>query len=197
MSEMKTLNGYEVVDAKARDEISQITDNLPTLEEKAIWNAKSDFSGNYNDLSNKPIIPTIISSVTNGSTKAVTSGAVYTALASKADAAAVATALEAKADKSDVLSWPGAIDMDGRLFTTGLWYLYMWRKDNRFAQRVTEPLGIVNITVGSTDFYSIYSKGKDRELIIYGNDGSWEPVKPGTTEVDSGGGFYLYAVKLM
>lgn len=30
-----------------------------TETEKAIWNAKSDFSGNYNDLTNKPTIPSV------------------------------------------------------------------------------------------------------------------------------------------
>ena len=31
--------------------------------EKATWNAKSNFSGNYNDLNNKPTIPTVPSSL--------------------------------------------------------------------------------------------------------------------------------------
>ena len=33
--------------------------------EKAIWNAKSDFSGSYNDLSNKPTIPTTVASLSD------------------------------------------------------------------------------------------------------------------------------------
>lgn len=37
-------------------------------------------SGSYNDLSNKPTIPTTTSSVTSGSTAALTSGGAYTAL---------------------------------------------------------------------------------------------------------------------
>ena len=35
------------------------THRLVTDTEKAVWNAKSDFSGNYNDLTNKPSIPSI------------------------------------------------------------------------------------------------------------------------------------------
>lgn len=35
------------------------THRLVTDTEKATWNAKSDFSGSYNDLTNKPTIPTI------------------------------------------------------------------------------------------------------------------------------------------
>ena len=38
-----------------------------TASEKSTWNAKSDFSGNYNDLSNKPTIPTSASQLTNDS----------------------------------------------------------------------------------------------------------------------------------
>ena len=38
-----------------------------TASEKSTWNNKSDFSGNYNDLSNKPTIPTSASQLTNDS----------------------------------------------------------------------------------------------------------------------------------
>lgn len=37
-----------------------------TDEERTAWNAKSDFSGNYNDLTNKPAIPTNNSQLANG-----------------------------------------------------------------------------------------------------------------------------------
>jgi len=43
----------------------------------------SSFSGNYNDLSNKPTIPTTTGTVTNGSTAALTSGGAYTYLQQK------------------------------------------------------------------------------------------------------------------
>ena len=36
------------------------THRTVTDEEKTIWNLKSDFSGDYNDLSNKPTIPSIV-----------------------------------------------------------------------------------------------------------------------------------------
>lgn len=63
------------------------THRVVTDEEKAAWNAKSNFSGNYNDLTNKPTIPSVVglasetyvdsavanamilSSITEGSTK--------------------------------------------------------------------------------------------------------------------------------
>jgi hypothetical protein len=39
-----------------------------TSDEKNTWNNKSDFSGNYNDLSNKPNIPSALSDLTDDST---------------------------------------------------------------------------------------------------------------------------------
>lgn len=48
-----------------------------TTAQTAAWDAKSDFSGDYNDLTNKPTIPTTTSAVTSGSTDVVESGAVY------------------------------------------------------------------------------------------------------------------------
>ena len=41
------------------DLASDSTHRTVTDAEKATWNAKSDFSGNYNDLTNKPTIPSI------------------------------------------------------------------------------------------------------------------------------------------
>ena len=38
---------------------SNQTNKFVTSQEKDTWNRKSDFSGNYNDLSNKPTIPSI------------------------------------------------------------------------------------------------------------------------------------------
>lgn len=49
-----------------------------TASEKSTWNSKSDFSGNYNDLSNKPTIPSKTSDLTNDSDFATT-GDVQTA----------------------------------------------------------------------------------------------------------------------
>jgi len=37
--------------------------DLPTVEKIAEWDAKSNFSGNYTDLSNKPMIPTVPSNI--------------------------------------------------------------------------------------------------------------------------------------
>ena len=57
------------------------THKFVTSQEKDTWNGKSDFSGNYNDLSNKPTIPSVPSNesaVSGGSTLSlVTTGDKY------------------------------------------------------------------------------------------------------------------------
>ena len=55
------------------------THRVVTDVEKTTWNNKSDFSGSYNDLTNKPTIPTKTSDLTNDSdftTKAYVDGLV-------------------------------------------------------------------------------------------------------------------------
>lgn len=49
-----------------------------TDAEKTTWNAKSNFSGNYNDLTNKPTIPTTTSQLTNDSNFVSDSAYVHT-----------------------------------------------------------------------------------------------------------------------
>ena len=58
------------------DELADLSDDsthrLVTDTEKATWNGKSDFSGSYNDLTDKPSIPTLPISVANGGTGGTT-----------------------------------------------------------------------------------------------------------------------------
>lgn len=54
------------------------THRLVTDTQKATWNAKSDFSGSYNDLTNKPTIPTLTSQLTNDSNFVSDSAYVHT-----------------------------------------------------------------------------------------------------------------------
>lgn len=58
---ISSLNGKS--DQNHTHELSQMsqdsTHRVVTDTEKSTWNAKSNFSGNYNDLSNKPTIPTV------------------------------------------------------------------------------------------------------------------------------------------
>ena len=59
------------------------THKFVTAADKTAWNAKSDFSGSYNDLTNKPTLGAAASrgvdtTATSGSTNLITSGGVYT-----------------------------------------------------------------------------------------------------------------------
>lgn len=51
------------------------TNKFVTSSEKSTWNNKSNFSGNYNDLTNKPTIPTTLSQLTDDSTHRVVTDA--------------------------------------------------------------------------------------------------------------------------
>lgn len=56
------------------------TNKFVTATDITNWNAKSDFSGNYNDLTNKPTIPVVDSSISTSSTNAVENQAITNAL---------------------------------------------------------------------------------------------------------------------
>lgn len=61
----KVVNAAINDKANASDLISHIGNSTMhiTAEERTAWNAKSDFSGSYNDLSDKPAIPTVPTNV--------------------------------------------------------------------------------------------------------------------------------------
>lgn len=56
---LKSLIDAIVVPTKLSELASDASHRLVTDEQKQKWNNKSDFSGSYNDLSNKPTIPSI------------------------------------------------------------------------------------------------------------------------------------------
>lgn len=70
-AEKQKLNGLNNYTHPANHPASIITQDADnrfcTDTEKGIWNGKSDFSGSYNDLTNKPTIPTKTSQLTNDS----------------------------------------------------------------------------------------------------------------------------------
>ena len=89
-AEIRTLKDKDIqilprtrADAVSTTDGSTVQDkinNIPTNEEKEIWNNKSDFDGNYNNLTNKPSIPTVSSSISSTSTTtAASSSAVKSA----------------------------------------------------------------------------------------------------------------------
>lgn len=71
-------------------------------------------SGSYNDLTNKPTIPTVTSTIQNGNTNAITSDAVYDALALKADSAGLAT-VATTGSWNDLLNRPSISDFGGEV----------------------------------------------------------------------------------
>lgn len=66
------------------DLTSDSTHRTVTDAEKTAWNAKSNFSGSYNDLTNKPTIPTVDSELSTSSTNPVQNKAITTELNKKA-----------------------------------------------------------------------------------------------------------------
>ena len=58
-SDVKALPNTTTIPTTLASLTEDSTHRVVTDAEKAAWNAKSNFSGNYNDLSNKPTIPSI------------------------------------------------------------------------------------------------------------------------------------------
>ena len=61
-NKQNNITSTNKLDASLVDD-SLSTNKFVTSAEKQIWNNKSDFSGNYNDLTNKPTIPTVPTNV--------------------------------------------------------------------------------------------------------------------------------------
>lgn len=64
------------------------TNKFVTTSEKNTWNAKSDFSGSYNDLTDKPTIPSALSDLSDDSTHRVVTDAEKSTWNAKQDALA-------------------------------------------------------------------------------------------------------------
>lgn len=84
-------NAHEDIRSAIPTTLSDLTDDSThrtvTDTEKATWNAKSNFSGNYNDLTNKPTIPaavTVDSALSSTSTNPVQNKVINSALEGKA-----------------------------------------------------------------------------------------------------------------
>lgn len=69
-------------------------------------------SGSYNDLSNKPTIPTVVDTVADGNSNAVTSNAVYDALALKADSSGLSS-VATSGSYNDLTDKPSLGDFGG------------------------------------------------------------------------------------
>ena len=74
-------------------------------------------SGSYADLSNKPTIPTVVSTIADGNSNAISSDAVYDALALKADSSGLSTVATSGSyndlsDKPDLSNFGGAVTVE-------------------------------------------------------------------------------------
>lgn len=74
-------------------------------------------SGSYTDLSNKPTIPTVVSTIADGNSNAISSDAVYDALALKADSSGLSTVATSGSyndlsDKPDLSNFGGAVTVE-------------------------------------------------------------------------------------
>lgn len=65
------MSGVPTIPDQLSDLTQDSTHRVVTDTEKSTWNAKSNFSGSYTDLTNKPTIPTVDSSLSTSSTNAV------------------------------------------------------------------------------------------------------------------------------
>ena len=91
------------------------THHTVTADEKSAWNAKSDFSGDYNDLENKPAIPSKTSDLTNDS-GFQTSSDIQSAVSGKANASDLTahtgnTTIHVTAAEKE--AWNGKSDFNG------------------------------------------------------------------------------------
>lgn len=93
-----------------------------TEEKLTEWDNKSDFSGSYNDLTNKPTIPVVDSALSLTSTNAIQNKVVKTALDGKANSSHthsisnitdLQTALDSKSDTSHTHNYAGSSSVGG------------------------------------------------------------------------------------
>lgn len=93
-------------------------------------------SGSYNDLTNKPTIPTVIGTIENGNSNAISSDAVYDALALKANSGDLAT-VATTGSWDDLLNKPSISDFGGEVTleklstaTAGYFASYVLKQNN-------------------------------------------------------------------
>lgn len=123
-----------------------ILDNITEVDINT-WNAKSDFSGSYNDLTDTPTIPTKVSELIND-----LSLATETFVSNKIAEAQLAQGeidLSGFATKNDLNNYVTFIDLEGEGFTTKTYV------DN---QIVTHEHNTMSIDDANTMFNNLYTK---------------------------------------
>ena len=95
-----TVASQKAVKAYADTKQAEITSSNKLSASLVSGLATVATSGSYNDLSNQPTIPTTTSSVTSGSSAALTSGGAYTALQSYQTTANLVTSVSSSSTNS-------------------------------------------------------------------------------------------------
>ena len=129
-STVKSFNANSATDVTANitvptaltDLSSDTNHQLVSQSEKNTWNGKSNFSGSYNDLTNKPTIPTNNNQLTNGAGYITSAGscAYATSAGSATDSTKVAKA-------GDTMT--GNLKVDGEVKAVSLNTRYIYFKD--------------------------------------------------------------------
>ena len=129
-----------------------VLDNI-TLEDISNWNAKSDFRGSYNDLTDKPTIPTNVSQLTNDLSLATEefvtteiSKIDLSVLATKDDLLNYVTLDEMGSTLTDYVTFT---DLEGEGFTTQTYV------DNQIA---THEHNTISTNDADTMFNNLYTK---------------------------------------
>ena len=123
-----------------------VLDSITALDISA-WNAKSDFSGSYNDLTDKPTIPTNVSQLTNDLSLA-TENFVINKIA-EAELNQKEVDLSGYATKDDLLNYVTFTDLESEGFTTQTYV------DNQIA---THEHSTMSIDDANTMFNNLYTK---------------------------------------
>lgn len=147
--------------------INDLQGEMPTPTQKEAWSAKSDFSGSYTDLTNKPTIPVIDAALSATSTNAVQNKIVKAALdkkVTKEDSGWITYTMSYGAPveyrvKNDVVFLRG-YSVGVRTLTSGLWTEVgfvpstQWpSKDWYFTANVLEGDGVIQGKVSAEDGY--------------------------------------------
>ena len=108
---------YLIDDTSVSYELQSLTSEQQTQARTNIGAGTSNFSGSYDDLSNKPTIPTTTDYVTQNSSAALTSGGAYTALLNKENTSNKVTSLSSSSTDNQYPSAKCVYDLIGDVET--------------------------------------------------------------------------------
>ena len=164
-SEVGALPSTTVIPSKLSELTADDEHETVTKEEKQAWNDKSDFSGNYEDLTGKPTIPTVPTTLPNPQFLTITyGGKEYTYDGSEAIAITIETGgierIEKLSTDTTVTLEPNKLyvfpEMESLAYTIkGTGEVHFIFRSGATATRVVHPTG-VNIGSFSVDVNKVY-----------------------------------------